>query len=138
MAERLLRSIPANGGVAAVSERVLAGLDELVKTIGATLAAEIPEYGAMSALAMTEDVLPVTRAVVTTFFEGLVLGGGLNPRAVRTFEKSGRQRLEMGVPLESMLHAYRIAGRVTWTAVVAAIRPGEEQLLGVVMTEASG
>ncbi|HVE63963.1 MAG TPA: helix-turn-helix domain-containing protein [Mycobacteriales bacterium] len=135
MAERRLRSLPTPGGVAAVSERVLSGVDELVAAIGAALAAEIPEYGAMSASVMAEDVLPVTRAVVTTFFEGLVSGAGVHPRAVRTFEESGRQRLEMGVPLESMLHAYRIAGRVTWNAVVEAIRPGEEQLLGKLAAE---
>jgi hypothetical protein len=35
----------------------------------------------------------------------------------------------MGVPIESMLHAYRIAGRVTWSAVTGVIRTGEEHLL---------
>jgi len=33
------------------------------------------------------------------------------------------------VPLESLLHAYRIAGRVTWNAVITVINPGEEHLL---------
>ncbi len=135
MAERRLRAIPSSGGVADVGERVLTGLDHLVSVIGTAFQAEIAEYAAMSTATMTEDVLPVTRTVVKTFFDGLMSGGALDPRAVRTFEQSGRQRLEMGVPLESMLHAYRIAGRVTWTAVVEAIRPGEERLLGELAAE---
>jgi hypothetical protein len=33
------------------------------------------------------------------------------------------------MPLESVLRAYRIAGRTAWTALCSAIRPGEEALL---------
>lgn len=138
MSEGSIRRLPAaraTTGPGAVGARVLTGLDDLVATIGVALQAEIPEYAAMSPATMTEDVLPVTRKVVTTFFDSLVSGAGFDPRALRTFEQSGRQRLEMGVPLESMLHAYRIAGRVTWTAVVAAVRAGEERVLGELAAE---
>lgn len=127
---RRLRSSDPTAAAAAVAARVLRDVDELVATIGRALQAEIPEYAAMSATAMTEDVLPVTRRVVTTYFDTVLAGREVDARAMRGFEDSGRRRLEMGVPLESMLHAYRIAGRVTWHAVVAAIAPGEERLLG--------
>jgi hypothetical protein len=113
----------------AIASRVLADLDALVATIGEALREEIPEYQSMSPAQMTEDVLPVTRRVVTSFFDAVVSGAPVGGRVVRSFEESGRARLEMGVPLESMLHAYRIAGRVTWHAVGNAIRPGEETLL---------
>lgn len=127
---RRLRTAAASSGPAAVAARVLRDLDDLVDTIGDALQSEIPEYGAMSPAAMSEDVLPVTRRVVATFFDTVVAGRQLDSDAMRGFEDSGRRRLEMGVPLESMLHAYRIAGRVAWNAVVAAIAPGEELLLG--------
>lgn len=113
----------------AVATRVLSDLDALVETIGVALRDEIPEYAAMTPAQMTEDVLPVTRRVVTAFFDAVVSGAPPGANVVRKFEESGRARLEMGVPLESMLHAYRIAGRVTWTAVTHAIHPGEEALL---------
>ncbi len=129
-AVRRLRSAPPSTGPAAVAARVLRDIDDLVATIGDALQSEISEYGAMSAAAMSEDVLPVTRRVVSTFFDTVVAGRELDADAMRGFEDSGRRRLEMGVPLESMLHAYRIAGRVAWNAVVAAIAPGEELLLG--------
>jgi hypothetical protein len=126
---RPLAGRAANATVRAIASRVLADLDALVATIGVALRDEIPEYASMSPAQMTEDVLPVTRRVVTSFFDAVVSGAPVGGRVVRSFEESGRARLEMGVPLESMLHAYRIAGRVTWTAVSNAIRPGEEHLL---------
>lgn len=119
----------------AVASRVLADLDALVETIGVALRDEIPEYAAMTPAQMTEDVLPVTRRVVTSFFDAVVSGAPVGAKVVRKFEESGRARLEMGVPLESMLHAYRIAGRVTWTAVTHAIRPGEETLLAALAAQ---
>ncbi|HEU0129979.1 MAG TPA: helix-turn-helix domain-containing protein [Mycobacteriales bacterium] len=120
----------ASGATArAIATRVLADLDELVATIGVALRDEIPEYESMTPAQMTEDVLPVTRRVVTSFFDAVVSGAPVGARVVKSFEESGRARLEMGVPLESMLHAYRIAGRVTWTKVTDVLRPGEEHLL---------
>ena len=44
-------------------------------------------------------------------------------------EEMGRRRLEMGIPLEAMLHVYRIAGRGMFNAIVAEIQPGEEASL---------
>lgn len=126
---RPLAGRAANATVRAIASRVLADLDALVATIGVALRDEIPEYEVMTPAQMTEDVLPVTRRVVTSFFDAVVTGAPVGGRVVKSFEESGRARLEMGVPLESMLHAYRIAGRVTWHAVSNAIRPGEEHLL---------
>jgi hypothetical protein len=123
------------GGSAAVARRVLRDVDVLIADIGAALQAEIPEYGAMPDSVMVEDVLPVTRRVVTTFFDAFLDGRAVEGRVLHGFEQSGRRRLEMGVPLESVLHAYRIAGRVTWSAVMAEIRPGEEMLLGELAAE---
>ncbi|HEX8002576.1 MAG TPA: helix-turn-helix domain-containing protein [Mycobacteriales bacterium] len=123
-----VRPLPARA-TTAVATRVLEDLDAIVGSIGEALRDEIPEYAAMSAATMTEDVLPVTRRVVTGFFDALLSGQPVGAKQVKRFEESGRARLEMGVPLESMLHAYRIAGRVTWNAVIAAVRPGDEHLL---------
>lgn len=129
MSESTVRPIGARRATSAVATRVLADLDTLIASIGVAMRAEIPEYGAMSDAVMTEDVLPVTRRVVAGFFDGVISGSPVGAKAIRGFEESGRRRLEMGVPLESLLHAYRIAGRVTWNAVIDVILPGEEHLL---------
>ena len=123
-----LRAV-ATAGVGALAERVLADLDGLVAEMGASYQAEIPEYAGMSARTMAEDVLPVSRRLVELFLECVVQGRTPAARELRTFEQSGRDRLGMGMPLESVLRAYRIAGRTAWTALCAAVQPGEEGLL---------
>jgi hypothetical protein len=123
-----LRAV-ATSGVGALAERVLADLDGLVAQMGAAYQAEIPEYAEMSDATMERDVLPVSRRLVELFLECVVQERVLAPRELRTFEQSGRDRLAMGMPLESVLRAYRIAGRMTWTALCAAVQPGEEPLL---------
>ena len=129
MTEQNVRPLPSSRALTAVATRVLSDVDALVALIGEALQAEIPEYGAMAPAVMAGDVLPVTKRVVTSFFDAVLSGSPVGAKVVRGFEESGRARLEMGVPLESMLHAYRIAGRVTWHAVTDAVRPGEEHLL---------
>jgi hypothetical protein len=121
--------VVASGGVGALAERVLADLDALVAEMGSAYQAEIPEYAAMSDATMVRDVLPVSRRLVEVFLDCVVQERTLTARELRTFEQSGRDRLAMGMPLESVLRAYRIAGRTAWTALCAAIRPGEEALL---------
>ena len=116
--------------VADVARRMLADVDRLVAEMGAAYQREIPEYAAMSGGQLAAEVLPMSRQAVTAFFSAFLRDGKTVPRDFNVFEDSGRTRLRMGVPLDSVLHAYRIAGRVTWNALVADIRPGEEALLG--------
>jgi hypothetical protein len=123
-----LRAV-AGSGVAAVSERVLADLDRLVPLLGEAYQREIPEYAAMPDAAMAADVLPVSRRLVTTFLTCLVEDRPPSAAELAAFELSGRERLVMGMPLESVLHAFRICGREAWTALCGAVVPGEEQLL---------
>ena len=123
-----LRPVPGSG-TAGLAERVLADLDPLVARMGERYRDEIPEYAAMTEAQMAAEVLPVSRRLVEVFLETVVSDRPLRPRELASFEASGRDRLEMGVPLESVLHAYRIAGREAWTALCAAVQPGEEALL---------
>jgi hypothetical protein len=123
-----LRAVPSSG-VGALAERVLADLDGLVSDMGAAYQAEIPEYAAMTEATMVRDVLPVSRRLVEVFLECVVQERTLAARELRVFEQSGRDRLGMGLPLESVLRAYRIAGRTAWTALCSAVQPGEEGLL---------
>jgi hypothetical protein len=122
-------AVRSGGSTAAVSERVLADLEPVVERMGRAYRAEIPEYAAMSDAAIETDVLPVSRRLVTTFLSCLVEDRPPSGRELAAFEQSGRDRLHTGVPLESVLHAYRIAGREAWSALCAAVAPGEERLL---------
>lgn len=123
-----LRAVRADG-VGALAERVLADLDAVVARMGASYRQEIPEYAALTDGELDREVLPVSRRLVTTFLACVVESRQLTPRELEIFAESGRQRLVMGMPLESVLHAYRIAGREAWTAMVAAVPEGETALL---------
>lgn len=127
-APRGLRAVPSSG-VSALAERVRLDLDGLAERMGEAYRREIPEYAAMSAAEMAAVVVPTSRRLVTTFLDAIVSGRALTERELRAFEESGRERLRLGLPLESVLHAFRIAGREAWTALCAAVPPGEETLL---------
>ncbi len=125
---RSLRAVPSTG-VAALTERVLADVDALAERMGEAYQREIPEYAAMGVADMATVVLPTSRRLVTTFLDCVVSERPLTERELRVFEDSGRERLRLGLPLESVLHAFRVAGREAWTALCAAVPPGEEGLL---------
>jgi hypothetical protein len=124
---RMSRTTPALG---AFARRLLTEVDDLVARMGDAYRAEIPEYASLSSGELETEVLPISRRAVTAFFSAFFNGHRIGAADLRVFEDSGRVRLAMGVPLDSVLHAYRIAGRVTWEAVVATMQPGEEALLG--------
>lgn len=123
-----LRAVRSDG-VGALAERVLADLDGLVERMGEAYRGEIPEYAELSPGQFAVEVLPVSRRLVTTFLTCVVEDRSPTPRELDVFEASGRQRLMMGMPLESVLHAYRIAGREAWAAMCAAVPPGETGVL---------
>jgi hypothetical protein len=75
---------------------------------------------------MTGEVLPVSRRIVEAFF--LAQPGRAAEVPAEVFDM-GRRRLEMGVPLEPMLHVYRVAAREVWDAIVAATPSGGEGVL---------
>jgi hypothetical protein len=116
--------------LATFSRRLLTEVDDLVARMGEAYRAEIPEYASLTSGELETEVLPISRRAVMAFFSAFFNGRRIGAADLRVFEQSGRVRLTMGVPLDSVLHAYRIAGRVTWEAVVATIQPGEEPLLG--------
>lgn len=115
--------------VARVAGRMLGSLPDLVDRMGAAYQAEVPEYAALSAEELRAEVLPVSSAVVETFFRAVADGRPPDAFEVPGLEEMGARRLEMGITLEPMLHVYRIAGRAVFESVVDAIEPGEEAAL---------
>ena len=118
------------GSAAVLAQRVLLDLEPMLVRMGVAYRAEIAEYAALPIDAFTVDVLNVSRTLVITFLACVVADRPLAADEIAVFQRSGRQRLEMGMPLESVLHAYRIAGREAWTAICDAVQPGEDRLLG--------
>ena len=115
--------------VQVVAQRVLDDLDGVVTRMGEAYRQGVPEYAALAPSVMSSEVLPVSRRLVEAFFWPILAGREPDIAAVTELTDMGRRRLEMGVPLEPMLHVYRLAGRVVWDAVVAATGPDEQGAL---------
>lgn len=113
-----------------VVDRVMRDIDELVGSVGEAMCREIPEYAALDDAVMRAEVLPVTRRVLESFFAAVRAGTAVPPRELRALGESGRARLRLGVPLDAVLHAYRIAGRLTWDSILTHLEPGDELVLG--------
>ena len=109
-----------------VAARVLERLDEIVPRLGIAYK-EVPEYAELGRRVLEPEVLPTSRAIDAGFLEAVVAGDDPDPGRLDAVHTMGRRRLEMGVPLEPILHVYRICGRVVWDEIVAATEPGEER-----------
>jgi hypothetical protein len=114
--------------VEVVAGRVLADLDALLERLGRSYQS-VPEYNALGGDVMTTEVLPVSREIIGGFLRAVVAGREPAVGDATVVETMGRRRLELGVPLEPMLHVFRIAGREVFDAIVAATAPGEEAAL---------
>lgn len=126
-----MRSDPAVAASAArVAQRVLAHTDALLERLGVAFRT-VPEYSALPPGVIEDEVLPLTREIVEGF---LVAAAAASPDQIQDFPAaalSGRRRLEMGVPLEPMLHVYRIAGRLVFDEIAVAAGPMEKAELAV-------
>ena len=115
-----------------LARRVLADLDAVVARLG-TRYLDVSEYAALGEEQLRVAVLPMSRRILETFL--IDVAARRDPRVDGIADlaaETGRRRLAMGVPLEPMLHVYRIAGRVLWEALLAAARRDELEVLGPV------
>ncbi|HVE94806.1 MAG TPA: helix-turn-helix domain-containing protein [Acidimicrobiales bacterium] len=122
---RSLRPSP----VAGIAGRVLRRMDTVVERLGRAYCEEVAEYAALPPDELHHEVLPVSRRIVEGFFAPLAESREPDPAMVSEIATMGRRRLTMGIPLEPMLHVYRVAGRVVWDAVVEATEPAEAPAL---------
>ena len=123
--DKVLAEIVARVDAGAVAERML----ELFR-------AHIAAYRRLPG-EVQEEIRAVSRRNVELFFATLVEGRPLGEDELEPFRASARRRAADGLPLEDVLHAYRVGGRLGWEALVeaatlpeqAALLPGVAQLL---------
>lgn len=112
-----------------VGEQLLDRLEEVLAKLEAAYRAEIPEYAALSADAMQSTVLQISRGVAEAFLRSLVDGGAPAVEEVPGLDRIGTARVAMGVPLEPVLHAFRVFGRVVWIEMADVTEPGRSEVL---------
>lgn len=125
-----LRPVPSDDdGLVDVATRVLGQLDELIPAMGRAYREEIPDYAQLSDEEMDREVLETSRRFVTAFFARIADGRQPVEADLDALSVAGGRRLDMGVSLDSTMHAFRIAGREAWWAVVGATPEDEQHLL---------
>src|SRR5262245_18335470 len=107
--------------VVAIGERLLLRLDELAADLSGVIRRDEPFYRDGGVVA-PEDLRASVRDNLAHILGHLA---GHPRRGLRPPHATGRRRAEQGVPLPAILHAYRVAGRYIWAAILAeAARDG--------------
>ena len=104
-------------------------LDEVARRMVAVFQAEIPTYQTLPEITLRGEIQEMARRNLGLFFRSLIDGRPLNDEELTPFCESARRRAIDGLPLEDLLHAYRLGGRLGWEALLAVARPDEQQLL---------
>ncbi len=110
----------------AIAQRVLDAVEDLLPAMGAIYQQEITEYARLDPDQLEREVLATSRRFIEEYFGRVSAGRDASKVDLSDLARAGRRRLEMGISLDSALHAFRLAGRETWKAVVDAVQPGEE------------
>lgn len=116
--------------IRAIAQRVMAQLGDLLPRMGAVYQREIDEYARLTPAQLQNEVLVTSRRFVEAYFGRLADGRDPHKVDLSALSQAGRRRLEMGISLDSALHAFRLAGRETWQAVVDAVEDDEQSVLG--------
>jgi hypothetical protein len=88
--------------------------------------AEIPGYQRLPTPVLERQIVEIARRNVELCFDTISEGVPPTREQLEPFRASARERATEGMPLEDLLHAYRLGGRLGWRAIAEAAT-GEEQ-----------
>lgn len=110
-AERLLRRLEAR-------------IDEMVERMLGAFVQQIPAYAALSESVLHEDIRKSVRDNVVEWFR--VVREQRPPRddELAEFITGARRRAHQGIPLEALLHAYRLGATVAWGVILEESQGG--------------
>jgi hypothetical protein len=104
-------------------------LDEVSRRMVTVFQAEIAAYRDLPDAMLQGEILQIARRNLGLFLRWLVDARPLSDEELIPFRDSARQRAAEGLPLEDLLHAYRLGGRLGWEALVAVATPEEQTTL---------
>ena len=90
---------------------------------------EIEGYSRLSGAAMGGEVADVSRRNLELFFRTITDAYTLRPEDFEPFRESAKKRATEGLPLEDLLHAYRLGGRMCWQLIAENATPEEQPAL---------
>jgi hypothetical protein len=111
--------------------RVVSRIDraDLAEGMVERFRAEIAGYRRLPEPMVLGEILDVSRQNIDLFFRTILEGHALDEADFTPFRESAKRRATEGMPLEDLLHAYRLGGRLAWQGVIEATEPEEQDLL---------
>ena len=98
---------------------------ELAQRMVGEFRAEITGYARLPESVTGGQILAVSQRNVELFFRSITEQRMPTEEELGPFRESARSRAEEGLPLEDLLHAYRMGGRLGWQALTEAANPDE-------------
>jgi hypothetical protein len=105
------------------------GRSQAAREMLAELRKQIASYERLSPEVSESEVLDACKRNLRLWHQWLASGGELAPGALEELRESVRARADEGVPLEDLLHAYRLSGRLGWQILRRHAGPDEQLLL---------
>jgi hypothetical protein len=105
------------------------GRSQAAREMHAEMRKQIASYERLSREVAEAEVLEACGRNLRLWFQWLGSGGSPPPEGVDELRASVRARAEEGVPLEDLLHAYRIGGRLGWQILRRNATPAEQDVL---------
>jgi hypothetical protein len=105
------------------------GRSEAAREMLTELRKQIASYERLSDEVSEAGVLDSCERGLRLWHQWLTSGGEPAPGAVDELRQSVRARADAGVPLEDLLHAYRIAGRLGWQILRRNATADEQEVL---------
>ncbi|GLY69529.1 PucR family transcriptional regulator [Amycolatopsis taiwanensis] len=106
-------------------ERVEQRLDVVGGRLVDRYRAEIVDYRALDEHTLHGDVLPTAQRNVQELLAALREDAAPTESSLDALRRSASRRVHQGIPLQALLHAYRLWGQVVWQEILAVTDPGE-------------
>lgn len=119
--------IEADPAVATIVRRMYDRLDDVGRAMANRYRDEIVDYATLTEEILYGDVIVVSLDNLKSLLENLERGEVVTPEDLDDFREGAARRVHQGVPLESVLHAYRLWGEIVWQTILDAARPDDPQ-----------
>jgi hypothetical protein len=102
-----------------IVERLRRRADEITRAMVERYRKEIPEYAALDDAALYGDVFRTSLDNIHILLSNMSDGRALSVYEISKVRIAALRRAHEGLPLEAMLHAYRLWARTIWAEVIA-------------------
>lgn len=113
-------------------KRFEARIPEVAKDITSQIWSEIPGYASLTDDADRAEVEEAAQRNVAAFMRALAEGRDLSTRDIDALGAVGEQRAHQQIPIEDVLRAFRMVGRVLWDHMTSEMEDGSGPPMDVV------